>query len=243
MLSPPLRLSPLGLPNPNPAPPRPTPPSPPPTPIPAPAHPPTPSITVRKSRYDLGKKFFTNITPGYQQYAVVYLLPWTDPSAPGARAPPRCRRFARLRPPANCPRAATAAASHLSLPAPCHPASLPTSPAVTRRRHPPPPTAVTRADDYFLLFYSCRTGQVVRFTSSGEFLPMWNFPGMEKTVGGGGFTPGRERAARNLGSLAWPSRSTSPQPARRPPAASAPPASCSAAAGRPHPLEPPPRPP
>jgi len=40
-------------------------------------------ITVRKSRYDLGKKFFTNITPGYQQYPVVQLLPWTDPDAPG----------------------------------------------------------------------------------------------------------------------------------------------------------------
>jgi hypothetical protein len=47
------------------------------------AAPSAPRITVRKSRYDLGKKFFTNITPGYQQYPVVYLLPWTDPSAPG----------------------------------------------------------------------------------------------------------------------------------------------------------------
>lgn len=73
-------------------------------------------ITLRKSRYDLGKGFFTNITPGYQLYPTVMLLPWTDPSAP---------------------------------------------------------------NDYFLLFYSCRTGQIVRFTSDGNFLPMWNFPGLE----------------------------------------------------------------
>jgi hypothetical protein len=45
----------------------------------------SPSITVRKSRYDLGKSFFTNITPGYQLYPTVYLLPWTDPSAPSER--------------------------------------------------------------------------------------------------------------------------------------------------------------
>ncbi|GBF98436.1 hypothetical protein Rsub_11081 [Raphidocelis subcapitata] len=73
-------------------------------------------ITVRKSRYDLGKSFFTNITPGYQLYPTVYLLPWTDPNAPG---------------------------------------------------------------DHFLLMYTCRTGQIVRFTSDGNFLPMWNFPGLE----------------------------------------------------------------
>jgi hypothetical protein len=69
------------------------------------------SITLRKSKYDLGKKFFTNITPGYQLYPAVFLMPWTDPAAPG---------------------------------------------------------------DFFLFMYTCRTGQVVRFTSGGEFLPMWN---------------------------------------------------------------------
>jgi hypothetical protein len=80
-----------------------------------PFHPHLPSITLRKSRYDLGKSFFTNITPGYQLYPTVLLLPWTDSSAPG---------------------------------------------------------------DYFLLMYTCRTGQVVRFTSRGDFLPMWNMPGL-----------------------------------------------------------------
>jgi hypothetical protein len=38
---------------------------------------------LRKSRYDLGKKFFTNITPGYQLYPAVFLMPWSDPNAPG----------------------------------------------------------------------------------------------------------------------------------------------------------------
>jgi hypothetical protein len=28
------------------------------------------------------------------------------------------------------------------------------------------------------LFYSCRTGQVVRFTKDSQFLPMWNAPGL-----------------------------------------------------------------
>jgi hypothetical protein len=37
---------------------------------------------MRKSKYDLGKKFFTNITPGYQLYPAVFLMPWTDPAAP-----------------------------------------------------------------------------------------------------------------------------------------------------------------
>jgi hypothetical protein len=69
------------------------------------------SITVRKSKYDLGKKFFTNITPGYQLYPAVFLMPWTDPNAP---------------------------------------------------------------DDYFLFMYTCRTGQIVRFTSDGNFVPMWD---------------------------------------------------------------------
>lgn len=69
------------------------------------------SITVRKSKYDLGKKFFTNITPGYQLYPAVFLMPWTDPNAP---------------------------------------------------------------NDYFLFMYTCRTGQIVRFTSDGNFLPMWD---------------------------------------------------------------------
>ncbi|KAI8472424.1 MAG: hypothetical protein J3K34DRAFT_414131 [Monoraphidium minutum] len=73
-------------------------------------------ITVRKSRYDLGKKFFTNITPGYQLYPTVLLLPWTDPNA---------------------------------------------------------------QDDYFLLMYTCRTGQVVRLTKDNQFLPMWNMPGLQ----------------------------------------------------------------
>jgi hypothetical protein len=73
------------------------------------------SITVRKSKYDLGKKFFTNITPGYQLYPAVFLMPWTDPNAP---------------------------------------------------------------DDYFLFMYTCRTGQIVRFTSDGNFLPMWDMPGL-----------------------------------------------------------------
>ena len=41
-------------------------------------------ITVSRSKYDLGKKFFTNITPGYQLYPTVFLLPWTDTSRPGA---------------------------------------------------------------------------------------------------------------------------------------------------------------
>lgn len=31
----------------------------------------------------------------------------------------------------------------------------------------PPPSHA--ADDYFLLFYTCRTGQVVRFTKDSEF--------------------------------------------------------------------------
>lgn len=66
---------------------------------------------MRKSKYDLGKKFFTNITPGYQLYPAVFLMPWTDPSAP---------------------------------------------------------------NDYFLFMYTCRTGQIVRFTSDGNFLPMWD---------------------------------------------------------------------
>ncbi len=44
------------------------------------------SITIRKSRYDLGKSFFTNITPGYQLYPVVFLINWRDPAAPGAAA-------------------------------------------------------------------------------------------------------------------------------------------------------------
>lgn len=48
----------------------------------APARPAPASITVRKSRYDLGKSFFTNITPGYQLYPTVLLLPWRDASAP-----------------------------------------------------------------------------------------------------------------------------------------------------------------
>ncbi|KIZ03620.1 glyoxal or galactose oxidase [Monoraphidium neglectum] len=76
----------------------------------------TKRITVRKSRYDLGKKFFTNITPGYQLYPTVLLLPWTDPDAP---------------------------------------------------------------DDHFLLMYTCRTGQIVRLTKDNQFLPLWNFPGLE----------------------------------------------------------------
>lgn len=29
-------------------------------------------------------------------------------------------------------------------------------------------------DDYFLFMYTCRTGQIVRFTSDGNFLPMWD---------------------------------------------------------------------
>lgn len=41
------------------------------------------SIVVRKSRYDLGKSFFTNLTPGYQLYPAVFLLNWLDPNKPG----------------------------------------------------------------------------------------------------------------------------------------------------------------
>jgi hypothetical protein len=33
--------------------------------------------------------------------------------------------------------------------------------------------------------YTCRTGQIVRFTQNGDFLPMWNFPGLEPQVRGG----------------------------------------------------------
>lgn len=40
-------------------------------------------IVARRSRYDLGKGFFTNVTPGYQLYPTVFLMPWTDPDAPG----------------------------------------------------------------------------------------------------------------------------------------------------------------
>jgi hypothetical protein len=53
----------------------------PPTPTPHTFH---RSIVVRKSRYDLGKSFFTNITPGYQLYPAVFLMNWVDPSKPGA---------------------------------------------------------------------------------------------------------------------------------------------------------------
>jgi len=42
-------------------------------------------IVARRSRYDLGKGFFTNVTPGYQLYPTVFLMPWTDPDAPGER--------------------------------------------------------------------------------------------------------------------------------------------------------------
>lgn len=45
-----------------------------------------PSIVVRKSRYDLGKSFFTNITPGYQLYPAVFLMNWIDPAKPGKQA-------------------------------------------------------------------------------------------------------------------------------------------------------------
>jgi hypothetical protein len=41
------------------------------------------SIVLRKSRYDLGKSFFTNITPGYQLYPAVFLMNWVDPAKPG----------------------------------------------------------------------------------------------------------------------------------------------------------------
>lgn len=73
------------------------------------------SIVVRKSRYDLGKSFFTNITPGYQLYPAVFLMNWVDPAKP---------------------------------------------------------------DDWFLFMYTCRTGQIVRFTSDNNFIPLWNMPGL-----------------------------------------------------------------
>jgi hypothetical protein len=41
------------------------------------------SIVARRSKEQLGRRFFTNITPGYQLYPTVFLLPWTDPNAPG----------------------------------------------------------------------------------------------------------------------------------------------------------------
>jgi len=34
------------------------------------------------------------------------------------------------------------------------------------------------AGDWFLFMFTCRTGQIVRFTSDGNFNPMWNFPGL-----------------------------------------------------------------
>ncbi|KAF8059661.1 CA1 [Scenedesmus sp. PABB004] len=73
------------------------------------------SIVLRRSRYELGKSFFTNITPGYQLYPAVFLINWVDPAKP---------------------------------------------------------------DDYFLFMYTCRTGQVVRFTSGGDFVPLRNLPGL-----------------------------------------------------------------
>jgi hypothetical protein len=35
-----------------------------------------------------------------------------------------------------------------------------------------------RAGDWFLFMYTCRTGQIVRFTSDNNFIPMWNMPGI-----------------------------------------------------------------
>jgi hypothetical protein len=69
---------------------------------------------VRKSRYDLGKKFFTNITPGYQLYPTVLLLPWTDPDAPGERG---CKTRNGMRPSQAGPMAAACAAEGLVGPA------------------------------------------------------------------------------------------------------------------------------
>lgn len=121
---------------------------------------------MRKSRYDLGKSFFTNITPGYQLYPTVLLLPWTDPSAPGDYflllytcrwdaqpvkwgVPAQvCRSGSSSTPGAPGPGSGRA----LTLGTPPHPLATP------------------------------RTGQVVRFTSDGNFLPMWNMPGLEPQV-------------------------------------------------------------
>lgn len=36
----------------------------------------------------------------------------------------------------------------------------------------------SHADDWFLFMYTCRTGQIVRFTSDNDFVPMWNMPGI-----------------------------------------------------------------
>ena len=109
-------------------------------------HAPGRRITVRKSRYDLGKRFFTNVTPGYQQYPVVQLLPWADPDAPGAWLLRRA-----LGPPRRLGRAcASAYDRNTSRPCPCagaailHVASPPVNyplglfPASFLTRHPRP---------------------------------------------------------------------------------------------------------
>jgi hypothetical protein len=60
----------------------------------------------------------------------------------------------------------------------CHWRPQPRNRPITAPRNRPPSPG-----DYFLLMYTCRTGQIVRFTSDGNFLPMWNFPGLEPEVG------------------------------------------------------------
>ncbi len=45
-------------------------------------------IVASRSKQQLPKDFFTNLTPGYQLYPAIFLLPWTDPAAPSACRPP-----------------------------------------------------------------------------------------------------------------------------------------------------------
>ena len=165
-------------------------------------------ITTRKSRYDLGKSFFTNITPGYQLYPTVMLLPWTDPSAPseqdkafntigwggigcerigmqqgvGLDAQGRGRGQAGRS--ARCLSASPRSTSLRNLPMQSCQSNPTSRPKPLSPRHAPTPLLHTTPDDHFLLFYTCRTGQVVRLTSDNQFLPMWNLPGLEPQVCG-----------------------------------------------------------
>lgn len=55
--------------------------------------------------------------------------------------------------------------------APCAPLSVPVLPDCRCRC-----SCCAAADDWFLFMYTCKTGQVVRFTSDNNFIPMWNSP-------------------------------------------------------------------
>jgi hypothetical protein len=126
-------------------------------------------IVARRSRYDLGKGFFTNVTPGYQLYPTVFLMPWTDPDAPG-----EWRVFFLVLFVARgfCAGGAPARA----------PTSLPPL-SLTRLLPPFKPEKNNNqkhktTGDYFLFFYTCRTGQIVRLTAQNEFKVLHTLPGL-----------------------------------------------------------------